>query len=129
MKLQFARLLFVFALLVAPAFSATAAFAQDHGDEGAAEEDHGTGGTDFLGGPDWDDAKGVTIWSIVGVTIFGTVLGVLYTFKRKVGGFPEHPAWVAPISIMPAGELPGDDNDGHEAHTAHDSHGGHAPAH
>lgn len=128
MKLVLARLLVFAVLLIVPALSATAAFAQDHGDDGGAEEEHG-GGIDFLAGPDWDDAKEVTIWSIVGVATFGTVLGVLYLFKRKVGGFPEHPTWVAPISIMRAGDLPGDDNQGHEATAPHDAHGGHAPAH
>jgi hypothetical protein len=126
MKLVFARLIVLAALLAAPAFSATAAFAQDHGGESGADEEHGSGGIDFLAGPDWDDAKEVTIWSIVSVATFGTVLGVLYLFKRKVGGFPEHPAWVAPISIMRASDLPGDGDDGHEAAAPHDSH---APAH
>ena len=102
-----------------------AAFAQDHGDEPeTAAESHG--GTDFIGGPDWDDAKDVTIWSIVAIAGGCAVLGVFYLFKRKIGAFPEHPSWVAPITIMPSRELPGDDGDDHGGH--HDPHG-HAPAH
>jgi hypothetical protein len=86
------RLLLITTLCIA-ALAPAAAYAQDHGDEGEAPaEEHG-GGTSFIGGPDWDDAKEVTIWSIVGIGVFATVLGVLYLFKRKVGGFPENPTW------------------------------------
>jgi hypothetical protein len=116
---------FLVCVLAAALAAPTAALAQDHGDDAAAEEGH-SGGTSFIGGPDWDDAKEVTIWSIVAIGGFATVLGVFYLFKRKVGGFPEHPSWVAPISIMPASELPGDDGDAHGGH--HDQHE-HAPAH
>jgi hypothetical protein len=111
------------ASLTLGALAPLSASAQDHGDGEAAAE---PGGTSFVGGPDWDDAKEVTIWSLVGIGVFSTLMGVLYLFKRKVGGFPEHPSWVAPISVMPASELPGDDGD---SHAGHDSHGTHAPAH
>ena len=125
MKTAFLRLLLAASLSLV-ALAPAAAFAQDHGDDGAATEEQGSG-SDFIGGPDWDDAKDVTIWSMVGIGVFGAVLGVLYLFKRKIGAFPEHPSWVAPISIMPASELPGDDADAHGHAAGHDSH--HAPAH
>jgi hypothetical protein len=125
MKNRFAVLVLSLCLVVTMLATPAVALAQDHGDEGAAGEDHG-GGTSFIGGPDWDDARSMTAWSIVGIGTFSAILGVFYLFKRKVGGFPEHPSWVAPISIMPASELPGDDGDGHAP--AHDSHG-HAAAH
>ena len=101
--------------------AAPIAFAQDQG----GEEAPGSGST-------WDEAKDVTIWSIAAIAGGGVVLGVLYLFKRRVGGFPENPGWVAPIRIMPASQLPGDDDapDGHghgEGHEAHESHA--APAH
>jgi hypothetical protein len=56
-------------------------------------------------------------------------MGTLYLLKRRVGGFPEHPSWTAPISVMRSRDLPGDDGaDGHAA--SPDGHGtGHAPAH
>ena len=62
---------------------------------------------------------------MVGVAGGSAVLGVLYLLKRKVGGFPEHPSWVAPISVMPAGELPSEG----DPHGATDDHGAHVAAH
>ena len=128
MKPLLARLLLVAVLSALPLFAAAPAFAQEGG-EGEAEEGHGSI-LDALGGPNWDSAKEVTIWSIAGVGVFATVLGVLYLFKRTVGGFPEHPTWVAPISIMRSSDLPQDTADsGHEDHMGQDAHSGHAPAH
>lgn len=75
-------------------------------------------------GTQWSDVKNVAIWSMVGVAGGSVLLGVLYLLKRRVGGFPEHPSWVAPISIMPASELPSE-GDPH----ATDDHGAHAAAH
>ena len=107
-------------ILTTLVLNSSAALAQEHGeDEGA-----GGGGTSFVGGPDWDSVKEVTIWSIVSIGTVSVLLGVLYLFKRKIGAFPANPTWVAPISIMPAGELPGDDDDA--GHGVHDTH---APAH
>ncbi|MEO8538907.1 MAG: hypothetical protein ABI577_04140 [bacterium] len=117
MKKRFLSLTFaiVLALTIVPA---TAVFAQEHGD----------GETANTSGPHWSDVKEVAIWSMVSIAAGATVLGVLYLFKRRIGGFPEHPVWVAPITIMRAGDLPGDDADPH-GHDAADSHGSHAPAH
>ena len=42
-----------------------------------------------------------TVASVVGVSL---VAGSLYLLKRRVGAFPSNPDWVAPISVMPAGE-------------------------
>jgi len=114
--------------LAAAALAPVAAFAQDHGGEGEeAAEEHSGGSSSFIGGPEWTDARSMALWSLIGVGVFGGALGVLYLFKRKVGGFPENPTWVAPISIMPASDLPGDDGGAHGAE--HDTHGNHAPAH
>ena len=114
------RTVLAVALLVVSAVAAPAAFAQERGEE----EAHGASeGTSFIGGPDWDAVKEVTIWSLVSIAGGCALLGVLYLFKRKVGGFPVNPSWVAPITIMPASQLPGDDDSGHEAHDAP------APAH
>lgn len=121
MRTHFLRLALISALLVSLAAFAPVALAQEHGGEGDGGE--APGGTSFIGGPNWDDAKDVTIWSIVSLAGGSALLGVLYLFKRKVGGFPENPSWVAPITIMPASQLPGDDGAADHAHDAH------APAH
>lgn len=97
----------------------TAVFAQEHGD---SEDGHVATST---GGQTWGDVQKVAIWSIVSIAAGCALLSVLYLFKKQIGGFPEHPAWVAPITIMPASQLPGDDGDPH----AQDGHGDHAPAH
>lgn len=60
------------------------------------------------------DVKVVVAWMIAGVLLSALVLAALYMFKRRIGGFPAHPKWVAPISIMLASDLPGD-VDPHEA--------------
>ncbi|MEX1104039.1 MAG: hypothetical protein WED87_07300 [Dehalococcoidia bacterium] len=64
------------------------------------------------------------IWSIVGLAIFVVVGGVLYFMKRQMGGFPENPSWVAPITIMPSKDFPdeGDFGDQPPSHTAHAEH-------
>lgn len=46
------------------------------------------------------------LWMVAGVTAGGLVLGILYLFKRRVGGFPENPSWVAPISVMRSSTFP-----------------------
>lgn len=68
------------------------------------------------------------LWSLAGVAIFAVGLGVLYLLKRQVGGFPENPDWVAPISIMRSRDLPADDGDAHGHGDSH-GHDAHAPAH
>lgn len=119
MKLLFVRSLLVAAFVVSLVAFAPSAFAQ----EGSGGEH----GTNTIGGPNWSDVREVTIWALVSIAGGAIVLGVLYLFKRKIGGFPENPAWVAPISIMPSRELPGDD--GNAFGQAEADHGSHAPAH
>ena len=118
MKTLLLRLALVSALAFA-AFSAIAPAAAD--DEGAPSVTQAGGnGTDILPG---------TLWSLAGVAVGAAVMGTLYLLKRRVGGFPAHPSWTAPISVMRSRDLPGDDGaDGHGA--SPDGHGtGHAPAH
>lgn len=97
--------------------SATAVFAQEHGGSTAVADAAGGGVATRV------------IWMFAGVLGGALVLGILYLLKRRVGAFPKNPEWVAPITIMPSSELPGDD-DTHEAHVEEhgDAHGGHAPA-
>lgn len=64
----------------------------------------------------------MVLWTVVGVGIGAIALGVLYLFKRQVGGFPQHPTWVAPITIMQSKDSPGD-ADSHEATAPGDDHG------
>jgi protein-S-isoprenylcysteine O-methyltransferase Ste14 len=91
-----------FATEFAPAASQAAVVAQ------AAESDQ--------------DVVPMAIWSIVGVLIFGFVLGVLYLFKRRIGAFPKDPEWVAPISIERSATFA---KEGDFGDVAHDSHGSH----
>lgn len=106
------------ALVSALAFAALALIAP------AAADDDG-GHTTAAGSG--NDVVPAALWSLAGVAVGAVVMGTLYLFKRQVGGFPENPSWVAPISIMRSRDLPSDSG-GHG--DAHDSHGaGHAPAH
>lgn len=113
MKKLVARFSLLSTLALLTLASAVPALAQDHGGEPTSS---GGGGTDV-----WE----VATWSLVGVAIFCLALGILYLFKRQVGGFPENPSWVAPISIQRSRDLPSEpDTHGHDDHG--DSH---APAH
>jgi len=112
MKKLFARLTIVSALCLTTLAAAAPAMAQEAGGTSG-------GGTDV-----WE----VAIWSLIGVGIMCLALGILYLFKKQMGGFPEHPSWVAPISITRSRDLPSEpDTHGHDDHG--DGHGGHAPAH
>lgn len=55
------------------------------------------------------------LWMVAGVAMSGVVLAVLYLFKRRVGGFPENPSWVAPISVMRSSTFPDEGTFGDEA--------------
>jgi hypothetical protein len=108
------------ALLSAIAFAALAlvapAAADDEGGDATAAEETGS------------DVVPAALWSLAGVAIGAVVMGTLYLFKRRVGGFPENPSWVAPITIMRSRDLPSDSAGGQG--DAHDNHGAtHAPAH
>lgn len=107
------------ALVVALAFAALALVAPAAADEGAAVQAEGSS----------HDVVPAAVWSLVGAAVGAAVLGTLYLFKRRVGGFPKHPTWTAPISVMRSRDLPGDEPNGHG--DSHDAHGGtgHAPAH
>lgn len=70
------------------------------------------------------DIVKVAIWTAVGVTIGGVVLGTFYLLKRRMGGFPENPPWVAPITIMESKDFPDEDTFGdqvpsEQAHAEH----------
>ena len=62
------------------------------------------------------------VWTVVGVAVGGLVLGIFYLLKRRVGGFPQNPDWVAPITIMPSKELPQEGDFGDAAPDAHGHH-------
>lgn len=83
----------------------------------ATQEQPSDGGDDPLVDP-------VVIWSLVALGVFAAVMGSLYFFKRQVGGFPENPTWVAPITIMPSKDFPdegdfGDQEPSAQAHAEH----------
>jgi len=112
MKKLLLRLVLVSTLSIAALSAAAPALAEDgHGAPASAGSEN--------------DVVPAALWSLAGVAAGAVVLGALYFFKRGIGGFPENPSWVAPISITRSRDLPGDgDSHGHG-----DSHGGHAPAH
>lgn len=114
-------------LLLRLALVSTLAFAAFGAIAPAAADDGGHSATQAA--DDGTDILPVTLWSLAGVALGAVVMGTLYLFKRRVGGFPENPSWTAPISVMRSGDLPGDDAaNGHGG--PHDAHGaGQAPAH
>lgn len=63
----------------------------------------------------------VILWSLTGIAAGAVVLGMLYLLKRRIGGFPENPPWVAPIFITPSSDNPTEETFG--AAPDHDSHG------
>ena len=68
----------------------------------------------------------VVIWSLVAICVAALVYGILYWFKRQLGGFPQPPSWIPPIDYMLSKDLPQDPpENGH--HNGDDSHA--APAH
>lgn len=86
----------------------------------AQEEPHGEDQSIPLS----DRAKTVLVWAIIGVGALAGVIGILYQVKKKLGGFPENPSWVAPITVMPSRELPdegdfGDQVPSEQAHAEH----------
>lgn len=63
-------------------------------DEGHGSEGSEPGGTRAV--------ERILLWSVTGVGLGALGLTTLYLLKRRVGGFPSNPSWVAPITIMPS---------------------------
>jgi hypothetical protein len=98
---------------LSPTGAPLAAPAQDHGDEG-----EGTPATET-------DTSGLVSrswWAVGGVLVGAVVMGVFYLFKRRVGGFPANPDWVAPITIMPSKDFPSQGDYGDVDPAAHGAH-------
>lgn len=75
-------------------------------------------------GDDGIDVVPVAAWTLVAVVVGGIILGTFYLLKRRVGGFPENPDWVAPISIEESHTFPkegdyGDQVPSAQAHAEH----------
>jgi hypothetical protein len=68
---------------------------------------------------DENDVVPVAVWTTVGVVAGAVVFGVLYLFKRRIGGFPKNPSWVAPISIERSETFPDEGDFGDVAPGAH----------
>jgi len=113
MKTLLLRLAIVSTLSIVALSAAAPALADDEGHSDPAAAGSGT------------DVVDPALWSIAGIAAGAVVLGLLYFVKRRAGGFPANPSWVAPITIMRSRDLPGDAG----AHGHDDAHGGHAPAH
>jgi hypothetical protein len=58
------------------------------------------------------DVAPMVIWSLVGIGVAVAVGGTFYLLKRRIGGFPANPSWVAPISIEPSSTFPEDYGNG-----------------
>jgi hypothetical protein len=105
-------LLLTLAVIAAPAAASTAPDLPAASPATAfdAQEDGGSSFTDAPGSG-W---SAVVIWSLVGLVIVSAVLGIFYFMKRQVGGFPDNPSWVAPITIMPSKDFPDEGDFGEE---------------
>lgn len=68
------------------------------------------------------DVVPVAVWTTVGVLASALVLSVFYLLKRRVGGFPAHPEWVAPISIERSETFAKEGDFGDVAPGAHGAH-------
>ncbi len=71
-----------------------------------------------------DRAKTALVWAVIGIAGLAGIGGILYRVKRKLGGFPENPSWVAPITVMRSRDLPdegdfGDQVPSEQAHAEH----------
>jgi hypothetical protein len=115
MKTLILRLAMTSALAFAALALAAPAYADDEGGHATTSAAEGT------------DVVPPALWSLAGVAVGAVVMGTLYLFKRRVGGFPENPSWVAPISIMRSRDLPSDAAGHADVHDNHSA--GHAPAH
>lgn len=105
-------LLLILAVLALPASASTSPPGPDAGVSVHAQEEEDEGGSSFADVPGGLNA--MVVWSIVGLGIVAAVLGFFYFMKRQVGGFPENPSWVAPITIMPSKDFPDEGDFGDE---------------
>lgn len=84
---------------------------QDHGDDEAATDGGGS------------SIASRVIWSLAAIGGLGVVLTALYMLKRRTGGFPENPDWVAPIEVLYTKDSPDEgyygDADTSAAHGSH----------
>lgn len=46
------------------------------------------------------------IWTAAGAAAGAILFSIFYLLKRRVGGFPRNPQWIAPITIMPSKDFP-----------------------
>lgn len=89
------------------------------------QDGHGDGPVTTQGDGSDQDVIPRVKWMLAGIFVGGYALSMLYLLKRRLGGFPENPSWVAPITIMPSSQLPGDtdthgpDDHGHATAPAH----------
>ena len=68
------------------------------------------------------DVVPVAVWTTVGILVSALVLSVFYLFKRRIGGFPANPEWVAPISIERSETFAKEGDFGDVAPDAHGAH-------
>lgn len=101
---------------------------QDHDDEDGEAANGEEEGEPLISpaGTRSTSIKEVVLWSTAALSATLIVLTALYMLKRRVGGFPENPDWVAPIQVLYSKDSPDEgyfgDVDPNAAHGAHGSH-------
>ncbi len=85
---------------------------------GVRPQEHG-GGTS--NGSD-REVEPMLIWTTIGVAGGAVVMAGLYLLKRRLGGFPANPVWVAPITILRSKDSPVEGDYGRAPAEAHGSH-------
>ena len=73
------------------------------------------------GGAPGQSVEPILLWTIAGVGGGAVVFAGLYLLKRRLGGFPRNPAWVAPISILRSRDSADETTFGAAAPGGHDS--------
>lgn len=76
------------------------------------------------GGGSARDVVPMALWAGAGIAVLAVTLATLHMLKRRMGGFPANPSWVAPITVMRSAESPdegdyGDQAPSSQAHAEH----------
>ena len=99
---------------------------QDHGDDDEEEAAHGETETAGEGSGRTTSLASVVLWSSAALAGTLIVLSALYMLKRRIGGFPENPDWVAPIQVLYSKDSPDEGHFGDvDPNAAHGAHGAH----
>ncbi len=118
LRLALAGVAGLIALGAVPAFAMEAARDPLPVVAGVRPQEHGGGAST---GSD-REVEPMLIWTTIGVAGGAVAMAGLYLLKRRRGGFPANPAWVAPISILRSKDSPVEGDYGNAPADAHGSH-------